>query len=473
MDMNVRQKKIGKALGIFFVVMLIFTVLSRAADSVNVVQVQVKTVQNQMISHKVTGTGKVVGTKEQAVFAEENLKVEQVFIQEGQSVKKGDLLFKLSMDSIQKAWKDKVNEMEELNLKIRDLESQTQVNEEKKALEQEWARRSYDISAQGSSISVENARVEVEVAQQKLNEFYQNREFTQNQTLQNQEGENEANTVSDNTTNNMTDDSTEEQALIDDLRAKQEALNAAIASQNEELAAAEKAILDSNLSEASDSSLENMERQRARNQEEMEDLNELLADEGKIRAEVDGVVKSLGVETGALTTESAVAVLYLTGGNLRMTGTIYKEDLKYVEIGAEVSIEGENGKKIEGASVEAIREDETEEDMRIISIKLPDDSLSIGETTEFTVSKDAGPFKSCIPLSALHEGNGEAYVYVIDSQNSVLGEVWVARRVDVVVKDKNQSLAALEDGSISSDQKIIIDSDREISDGSRVRLQES
>lgn len=471
MDMSVRQKKIGKALGIFFVIMLIFTVLSRAADSINVVQVQVKTVQNQMISHKVTGTGKVVGTKEQAVFAEENLKVEQVFIQEGQSVKKGDLLFKLSMDSIQKAWKDKVNEMEELNLKIRDLESQTQVNEEKKALEQEWARRSYDISAQGSSISVENARVEVEVAQQKLNEFYQNREFTQNQTLQNQEGE--KNTVSDNTTNNMTDDSTEEQALIDDLRAKQEALNAAIASQNEELAAAEKAILDSNLSEASDGSLENMERQRARNQEEMEDLNELLADEGKIRAEVDGVVKSLGVETGALTTESAVAVLYLTGGNLRMTGTIYKEDLKYVEIGAEVSIEGENGKKIEGASVEAIREDETEEDMRIISIKLPDDSLSIGETTEFTVSKDAGPFKSCIPLSALHEGNGEAYVYVIDSQNSVLGEVWVARRVDVVVKDKNQSLAALEDGSISSDQKIIIDSDREISDGSRVRLQES
>lgn len=473
MDMSVRQKKIGKALGIFFVIMLIFTVLSRAADSVNVVQVQVKTVQNQMISHKVTGTGKVVGTKEQAVFAEENLKVEQVFIQEGQSVKKGDLLFKLSMDSIQKAWKDKVNEMEELNLKIRDLESQTQVNEEKKALEQEWARRSYDISAQGSSISVENARVEVEVAQQKLNEFYENREFTQNQTLQNQEGENEANTVSDNTTNNMTDDSTEEQALIDDLRAKQEALNAAIASQNEELAAAEKAILDSNLSEASDGSLENMERQRARNQEEMENLNELLADEGKIRAEVDGVVKSLGVETGALTTESAVAVLYLTGGNLRMTGTIYKEDLKYVEIGADVSIEGENGKKIEGASVEAIREDETEEDMRIISIKLPDDSLSIGETTEFTVSKDAGPFKSCIPLSALHEGNGEAYVYVIDSQNSVLGEVWVARRVDVVVKDKNQSLAALEDGSISSDQKIIIDSDREISDGSRVRLQES
>lgn len=465
--MSMRQKKIIKALGIFFVIMLVFTVLSRAADSVNVVQVQVKTIQNQMVSHKVTGTGKVVGTKEQAVFAEENLKVEQVFIQEGQSVKKGEVLLKLSMDSIQKAWKDKVNEMEELNLKIRDLKSQTQVNEEKKALEQEWARRSYDISAQGSSISVENARIEVEAAQQRLNEFYQNRELAQNQTFENQ-----AEKTMDSE-NNMTDDSSQEQALIDDLRAKQEALNAAIASQNEELAAAEKAVLDSNLSETLDGTLENMERQWASNQEEMEKLNELLANEGKIKAEVDGVVKSLGAETGTLTTESAVAVLYLTGGNLRMTGTIYKEDLEYVQVGADVSIEGENGKKIEGASVEAIREDETNQDMRVISIKLLGDSLSIGETTEFTISKDAGPFKSCIPLSALHEGNGETYVYVIDSQNSVLGEVWVARRVDVIVKDKNQSLAALEDGGISSDQKIIIDSDREISGGSRVRLQES
>lgn len=454
--MSMRQKKTIRIFGIFFAVMMVFTVLSRAADSVNVVQVQVKTAQNQMVTHRVMGTGKVVGTKEQAVFIEENLKVEQVFIQEGQSVKKGEVLFKLSMDSIQKAWKEKVDEMEELNLKIRDLKSQTQVNEEKKTLEQGWARRSYDMLVQASSITVENARAEVEVAQQKLDEFYRNRELTSG-------------------LNEELDDSTKEQALIDDLRTKQEALNTAIASQNQELAEAEKAVLESGLLEASDGTLENIERQLASGQEKMEKLNELLANEGKIKATANGVVKSLAAETGTITTESAAAVLYIVGGNLRMTGTIYKDDLKYIEIGANVSVEGSNGKKIEKASVETIREDETNQDAdaRLISIKLPDDSLSIGETVEFTISKDAGPFPCCIPLSALHQENGTSYVYVIDSQNSVLGEIWVARRVDVIVKDKNQSLAALESGSISSDQKVIVDSNREISDGSRVRLQES
>ena len=40
------------------------------------------------------------------------------------------------------------------------------------------------------------------------------------------------------------------------------------------------------------------------------------------------------------------------------------------------------------------------------------------------------------------------------------------------VKDKNSSTAALENGDLSSDQKIVTSSDREISSGSRIRLLE-
>ncbi|WP_373215676.1 hypothetical protein [Ruminococcus sp. 5_1_39BFAA] len=497
-----RQKKIMKWFGIFFAVMMVFTVLSRAADSVNVAQVQVKLIQNQMVTHKVTGTGKVVGIREQAVFAQENLKVEQVLVQEGQSVKKGDVMLKLSLDSIQEALKDKNDEIEELNLRIKDLKSLEKVNSRKRAADQDWARRSYNISAQGSNISVDNARLEVQVAQQRLEDFYRDRELAQRQSLADEaEGFTDgAGGFTDNTgdSNESTDpengfqDYTEEtgktenegsessmdyaaqeQALTDDLRAKQEALNSAIAGQNQELAAAGKTVEDASLPEASDSTLENVERQLANSQEDLEKLNQLLADEGNVKATADGVVKSLAAATGSITAESAAAVLYLTEGNLRMNGTIYEDDLKYVEIGAAVILKGSSGKDIQGASVESVREDETDPDARVISIQLPDSSLSIGETAEFVISKDAGPFNTCIPLSALHEENGSAYVYVIDSQNSVLGEVLVARRAEVLVKDKNQSLAALESGSLSSDQKIIVDADREISDGSRVRLQES
>ena len=45
------KKKLIGAAGMYFAVMLIFTILSRAADSVNVIQIQVKNPQKQMVTH--------------------------------------------------------------------------------------------------------------------------------------------------------------------------------------------------------------------------------------------------------------------------------------------------------------------------------------------------------------------------------------------------------------------------------------
>lgn len=64
------KKKLIGAAGMYFAVMLIFAILSRAADSVNVIQIQVKNPQNQMVTHEVTGTGKVEGSQEMAVFVQ-------------------------------------------------------------------------------------------------------------------------------------------------------------------------------------------------------------------------------------------------------------------------------------------------------------------------------------------------------------------------------------------------------------------
>ena len=55
-----KKIKLIKILAGFFALMLLFTFLSRAADSVNVAQVETKTAQNQVITHEVTGTGKVM-----------------------------------------------------------------------------------------------------------------------------------------------------------------------------------------------------------------------------------------------------------------------------------------------------------------------------------------------------------------------------------------------------------------------------
>lgn len=493
------KKKLIGAAGMFFAVMLAFTILSRAADSVNVIQIQVKNPQNQMVTHQVTGTGKVEGSQEMAMFVQANLQVEQVLVHAGEMVKKGDALMKLSGESIFAAAKELENKIKTLEGQVKDLESQKSVNNQKRASEQSWAENSYALAAQSGNVSVDNARAEVNVARQRLDEFYQEREaaeqeknemagFTSGSTGETEDGtgelepsvnsfesgsEEEVFAESEESTGFAQEDSATEKALQDDLRAKQEALNEAIAGRNQTLASAGKNISDASAPQASDSTLENTKRELENTKEDLEKVTLLQDAGGSITAPFDCVLKSLSVQTGDITGQGAAAVLYLLDDDFRMTGSISKENLKYIDTGMDVRITDNNNNDISGASVESITEDEEDSDIRKLSILLPKDSLSIGQTAQFFISKDAGPYDCCVPLTALYEENGQNYVYVTDTKNTVIGTVMVARQVFVTVKDKNQTTAALESGSISSGQQVIVSANRELKDGSRVRLEEN
>ena len=450
------KKKLIQATCLFFVMMLIFTILSRVSDSVNVIQIQTKNPANQMITHEVKGSGKVEGSQEVAVFVLENLQVEQVMVHAGQTVKKGDILLKLSQNSIQAALKNLDDKVKTLEGQAKDLESQKKVNSQKRAAEQTWAGNSYDLAVQSGNVSVDNARAEVQIAQQRLDEFYREKEAkTSGDDLSGftdgEEGFNDG-----EITVTQEDDSATETALQDDLRARQEALNEVIAGRNQTLASAGKAVSDASTPEASDSTLENVQRELENARADMEKVTVLQSTEGVISSPSDGVIKSLSVQTGDLTGQTAAVVLYSADGALRMTGTISKEDIKYVSAGADVKITDNNNN-----------------DIRDLSIIIPADSLSIGQSGDFSISKDAGPYSCCVPLSALYQENGKVYVYVTDTENTVLGTVMVARKVEVTVQDKNQTTAALGEGSLSTDQAVIVQADRELKDGSRVRISEN
>ena len=482
------KRKMLRAAGTFFVAMLIFTILSRAADSVNVIQIQTKAPQNQIVTHQVTGTGKVQSSEEMAVFVQENLQVEQVFVYAGQAVKKEDCLLKITEESIRSAKKELEDKAKVLEGQLSDLRSQKKTNDAKRASEQAWAGQSYDLALQSQNISVDNARAEVQIAQQRLDEFYREKEAAEEEngfTDGNEDADNfgtgleglgedfaAGDAISAGETAEDASSSTEK-ALQDDLRGKQEVLNEAIAGRNQTMASAGKAVADANIAEPSDSTPENVKRELENVQEDLGKLENLENTQGNICAEADGMVKSLSVQTGDITGLSAAAVLYILNGDLRITGTISKENVKYVDKESEVEVTNNNNNDISDAKLEIIMENNDDNDIYDIQILIPEETLSIGQSADFSISKDAGPYECCVPLSALYEENGKNYVYVTDTENTVLGTVMVARKVEVSVKDKNQTVAALESGTVSSDQQVITWTSRELKDGSRVRLTEN
>lgn len=467
------KKKLIQAAGIFFSVMLIFTILSRVSDSVNVIQIQTKNPSNQVISHEVRGTGKVEGSQEVAVFVLENLQVEQVLVYQGQTVKKGDTLLKLSRKSMEDAARDLEDKIKTLEGQAKELESQNKVNSQKRASEQAWADNFYDLAVQSGNVSVDNAREELQAAQQRLDEFYREKEAKTSGDDLSGFTDGEEDFTDGETTIAQEDDSTAEAALQSDLRARQEALNEAIAGRNQTLASAGKAVADASAPEASDSSLENIRRELENARADLEKVTALQNMDGIIDSPTDGVIKNLAVQTGDLTGQTAAAVLYSSDGALRMTGTISEEDMKYVSAGAEVKLTDNNNNDISGATVENITENIEDNDIRDLSILLSDDSMAIGQSGDFSISKASGPYSCCVPLSALYSEDGKDYVYVTDTENTVLGTVMTARKLEVTVQDQNQTTAALGEGSLSTDQAVIVQADRELKDGCRVRISEN
>ncbi len=445
-----KRQKFIKWLGFFFCAMLLFTVASRAADSVNTAKVRVKSVQNYVISHRVSGSGKVEGIRETAVFAREGQRVEQILAREGQVIKKGDVLFTLARNIMEESIEKEKGELEELKLQERDLKSAQSINSEKKSMDVFFAEQNYNTAANSGNYNISSAQDALNLARQRLDEYYRNQGFT-----------------------SEADTSGQEQALLDDVRAKQEALNQAIMAKDQALMEARRGVSEASQNTPADGSLQNVQRQIKVKEKELEELQRLLKKNGKILAPKDGVIKTVSVVTGGVTGGDAAMVLYDLSGDLLMSVPISKEDVKYVEVGGSAYVKGVSGVEIENARIQSIREDETDQNRRILSIAIPEKTLSIGESADVTIMKDAGPFASCIPLSALYGETGKEYVFVVDTQDTVLGEVLVLRKVSVTVEDKNESYAALADGSLSGSQQVVIEADRSVEEGSRVRLEES
>ena len=85
------------------------------------------------------------------------------------------------------------------------------------------------------------------------------------------------------------------------------------------------------------------------------------------------------------------------------------------------------------------------------------------------LNKEIGRYECSLPLSALYQDNSSDYVFLIEEKNTILGVEMTARKQKVKVIDKDASYAALEMDAFTEEDKIIIETDKDVKDGMRVR----
>lgn len=177
-----QQRRILKWILIFFGLMILFTLLSRAADSITVPKVTVGSPVSNTLDFQVSASGTVEAKGEINVNMDEGYTVKEVLVSEGQEVKTGDLLLRLDEEQMQKQLNDAEKALSEAQIDARISALNAETASEGSAYEEQ--QKLYQRSLTDGELSVlaedrkiadaqdalEQARMELGLAEAKYHE---------------------------------------------------------------------------------------------------------------------------------------------------------------------------------------------------------------------------------------------------------------------------------------------------------------
>ena len=593
--------KLTKAFAALMAVMLFMTVISRAASSFTVAQVQVESPKSRAIVHKVIGDGTVTRQSDLPVYTVADIQVAKVKVTEGQEVKKGQTLAVLDTDSIDEQIQTLSDEIEVLQLQndalksaeakrdreqdkalsrakedyedtvqsnkdavskakenIKTAKKQTKKNE-KKTLEDlqnsvEEAKKAYEDAVETQKSQVQQAKraledasktpaadysdsitqIEINQKQRKIDseqrkldalalkkledpdtytsEWQDQYDYVQElkddlaaAKLQQQAKKNEAaaqererkqtlsraqedydETISKNEKlvrkakelwqeaeqklenyQNGEDEDSADDSLVEDAR---KTLEDAKSQQTQQKKSAKRAIEDAGETDAVDHSVEINNVSIAEKQRALAQLQKTKEQEGKIVAQTDATVSKILLTAGDRTTETAAFLLADLSEGARFTTEISKEDAKYVVVGDAVTLKVNDKSYVDMTVLST----ETNEDSSVrVIVYVPKKTISIGTHASMEIEQTSEKYATTLPLTAIHAEQSKYFVYVLEKEDTVLGEETVARKVNVSIVEKNGEYAALSDGSLSEDDSVIVESDTMLANGEKVRLKEA
>ncbi len=500
-----RKKRFGgifwmKGLVILLIVMFVFTVISRAADSFTVAKVSVMNVSARKIQHTVSAEGLIEENGEFAVITLPDILVRSIEVHQGEAVQKGDVLAQLDMDSLCEQMESVQNEIKVLELQNQALKSSEAQTASRRSADIQRAKEDYEETVQKNAANVSAAQQELQAAKDELARAEQELQSAKDELAQAEQGlraEQELQSAKDEPTGaeqepqsaeNETKETGQEDEnyVLQELREKaaqkqtdydncqsavnekEAALSAAVDTQQAEEKAARRVMEDADMPQTADNSMEINNITMENIKDKLEKLQDLEKQEGQICAPESGIVTRLDISVGQKTTDTAAVTMSDTNAGLRFVAQITKEDGQYVAAGDTVTLQSV-GKTLEDCEIISVEADETGE-MLTVTAFLEAGTFNIGERVSMNAVRESQEYSCTIPTTALRQENNKMFLLLLDTEDTILGRQYVARKVEVNVLDKNTGYAAVDSSSLNSDSQIIIDTDRYVEAGARVRL---
>ena len=200
-------------------------------------------------------------------------------------------------------------------------------------------------------------------------------------------------------------------------------------------------------------------------------LQEILDHGGCLLAPAPGtVVRTL--ERGDKTKEGEDAVILSSADRgFVFEGKLDKDSARRFSAGDK----GELHYKLDGSTQKADVEIHSistpdESDQVLVTAVLPEGGYTSGMPAQLFLSRKSETYQNCLPLTALRSDSGGDHVFVLRRQSSVLGTEWVIARVDITVKERDSQMMYV-DGALTYSDQVVISSNKIISEGDRVRIE--
>lgn len=230
--------------------------------------------------------------------------------------------------------------------------------------------------------------------------------------------------------------------------------------------------------EAADSGAQNaidarMLQLRMEKQKEQLALLDAIGEKGEVFAGMDGTV--LAVSQAAVTEEGeAIAAISDERYGFQIVAALSPSQAKELETGAEASVSRKSGyydsPEVGNATLISLYAQDGA-DTHTATFQLPEGEWEQGETVSLQIVKNSDAYPLCVPLSALSQDQEGYFVFVLHPSSGVLGVENIVRRTPVSLAADDGELVAVE-GMISTEDSVVFQASKPLSDGDKVRVKE-
>lgn len=222
---------------------------------------------------------------------------------------------------------------------------------------------------------------------------------------------------------------------------------------------------------------EQLKLQREQIDMKMEGLNLLASQEGKVLSDTEGAVSEILVHTGEATPATASILLSDLSSGIQTTVTLNADEAKHITEQSQATMRGtgSSGEEVvlTDVKIQSIKEKKDAENDSAFEVVLEsaEPLFEEGANVSVEIKNPSKEYEICIPLEALHTDGVDKYaVYITEEQDTLIGKELTVRKVPVKILDKDAEFAAIENDTLSNQQKIIVSCEKAIEEGMTVKV---